>query len=178
DHPVYFDHRTTGTHGVFLLNSDGMDIKINNTAQDGQYLEYNILGGVFDFYFMAGPTPVQVAQQYSQVVGKSAMMPYWGLGFHQCRYGYQDVWDVAEVVANYSTAGIPLETMWTDIDYMDRRKVFTLDPVRYPLHLMQELITYLHNHQQHYIVMTILPSTTVFEMMRSSSFLTVPSTKV
>ncbi|KAK4987843.1 hypothetical protein LTR66_007486 [Elasticomyces elasticus] len=153
DHPVYFDHRTTGTHGVFLLNSDGMDIKINNTAQDGQYLEYNILGGVFDFYFMAGPTPVQVAQQYSQVVGKSAMMPYWGLGFHQCRYGYQDVWDVAEVVANYSTAGIPLETMWTDIDYMDRRKVFTLDPVRYPLHLMQELITYLHNHQQHYIVM-------------------------
>jgi alpha-glucosidase len=29
----------------------------------------------------------------------------------------QDVYEVAEVVANYSSAGIPLETMWTDSEY-------------------------------------------------------------
>ena len=92
--------------------STGMDINIDNT--DGQYLEYNIIGGVLDFYFLAGPTPVEVAQQYSEVVGKSALMPYWGFGFHQCRYGMRDVYEVAEVVANYSAANIPLETMWTD----------------------------------------------------------------
>ena len=32
-------------------------------------------------------------------------------------------------------------------------KVFTLDPERFPLEKMQELVTYLHNHEQHYIVM-------------------------
>lgn len=116
NHPVYFDHRgANGTHGVFLLNSNGMDIKINNTEATGQYLEYNTLGGVFDFYFLSGPTPQAVAQQYAQTVGYAAMQPYWGLGFHQCRYGMQDVYEVAGVVANYSTAGIPLETMWTDV---------------------------------------------------------------
>ncbi|EMC97876.1 glycoside hydrolase family 31 protein [Baudoinia panamericana UAMH 10762] len=152
DHPVYFDHRgANGTHGVFLLNSNGMNIVIDNT--NGQYLEYNTIGGILDFYFMSGPSPVQVAQQYSEVVGKSAMMPYWGFGFHQCRYGMQDVYEVAEVVANYSQAGIPLETMWTDIDYMYLRRVFTLDPDRFPLDLVQQLVTYLHTHQQHYIVM-------------------------
>lgn len=76
-HPIYFDHRgENGTHGVFLLNSNGMNFKIDDT--DGQHLEYDLTGGVLDFYFLAGPTPVEVSQQYSEVVGKSVMMPYWG----------------------------------------------------------------------------------------------------
>ncbi|KAF2088804.1 glycoside hydrolase family 31 protein [Saccharata proteae CBS 121410] len=154
NHPVYFDHRgSSGTHGVFLLSSSGMDIKINNTAADGQHLEYNTLGGIVDLYFMAGPTPKEVASQYAEVVGLPAMQSYWTLGFHNCRYGYRDVYAVAEAVANYSLAGIPLETMWTDIDYMDLRKVFTLDPDRFPISKMREMIDHLHAHQQHYVVM-------------------------
>jgi alpha-glucosidase len=43
--------------------------------------------------------------------------------------------------------------MWTDIDYMDRRYVFTLNPTHFPLPKVRELVDYLHNHQQHYIVM-------------------------
>ena len=158
NHPVYFDHRNSkghpcclsvelqwyaepmiGTRVRHILTSIlGMDIFINSTAESGQYLEYNTIGGVIDLYFLAGPNPAQVARQYSDVIGKSAMMPYWGLGFHQCRYGMQDVYEVAEVVANYSAAGIPLETMWTDIDYMLLRRVFTLDPYRFPLKLMRQ----------------------------------------
>lgn len=154
NHPIYLDHRDSGqTHGVFLLNSDGMDIKIDKGSVDGQYLEYNIIGGIIDLYFLAGPGAQDVAREYSDIVGKPAMMPYWGLGFHQCRYGMQDVYEVAEVVANYSAANIPLETMWTDIDYMDARKVFTLDPERYPLEKVRELVSTLHSRQQHYVVM-------------------------
>lgn len=36
---------------------------------------------------------------------------------------------------------------------MDLRRVFTLDPYRYPLDKVQELVTYLHDHNQHYVVM-------------------------
>jgi alpha-glucosidase len=117
NHPVYFEHRvqSKSTHGVVLLNSNGMDIKINSTKEAGQYLEYNAVGGIIDLYFMAGPGPIDVARQYSEVVGKAAMMPYWGFGFHQCRFPYGSIFAVAEVVANYTAANIPLETMWTDI---------------------------------------------------------------
>lgn len=32
-----------------------------------------------------------------------------------CRYGYKSIWEVEAVVANYSAAGLPLETIWTDV---------------------------------------------------------------
>jgi alpha-glucosidase len=125
-----------------------MDIKIDN-----EVLEYNIIGGILDFYFLAGPTPANVASQYAEVVGLPAIPAYWGLGSHQCRYGYRDWIDVAEVVANYSAAAIPLETMWTDIDYMYNRWVFTLDPERFPLDKMRRIIDNLHKNDQKYIMM-------------------------
>jgi alpha-glucosidase len=154
NHPVYYDHRgENGTHGVFMLSSSGMDVKINNTESDGQYLEFNMLGGIVDLHFMAGPSPLEVSQQYSEIVGKPTLMPYWSFGLHQCRYGYRDYITLAEVIYNYSTAGIPLETMWTDIDYMYNRLIMTTDPDRFPVERMQEIVSYLHSHDQYYIVM-------------------------
>lgn len=151
NHPIYFEHRPTGTHGVFLLNSNGMDVKLTNGS-----LEYNVIGGVLDFYFLAGSTsdPAAVARQYAQVVGTPAEVPYWSLGFHQCRFGYQNYIAVADVITNYSAANIPLETMWTDIDYMYKRRVFTVDPQYFPLSRMREIVSYLHSHDQQYILMT------------------------
>lgn len=89
NHPVYFEHRKTGTHGVFLLNSNGMDIKLNETAS-ATTLEYNVIGGILDFYFLAGSEsdPTEVARQYAAVVGTPAEVPYWSFGTHQCRFGY------------------------------------------------------------------------------------------
>ncbi|KAF1994986.1 glycoside hydrolase family 31 protein [Amniculicola lignicola CBS 123094] len=152
-HPVYFDHRgSKGTHGVFLLNSDPMVINLNISSAGDQYLEYNTIGGVIDLYFMAGSQPSQVSKQYADIVGYSAMFPYWTFGFHQCKYGYWDVNMVAEVVGNYSTANIPLEVMWTDIDHMHLREDFTVDPDRFPMKKMQELVQTLHSRDQKYVL--------------------------
>lgn len=90
NHPVYFEQRTTGSHGVLLLNSNGMDIKLRKGEPSGPSLEYNVIGGVLDFYFLAGSTsdPTDLARQYAQIVGLPAEQPYWAFGFHQCRFGY------------------------------------------------------------------------------------------
>ena len=152
-HPVYFDHRgAKGTHGVFMLNSSPMQVNLVKPSNSSQYLEYNLIGGVIDLYFMAGSKPADVSTQYADIAGYSAMYPYWTFGFHQCKYGYFDVNMVAEVVANYSTAGIPLEVMWTDIDYMNLREDFTTDPERFPLSKMRELVSTLHSRDQRYVL--------------------------
>lgn len=79
-YPFYLDVRGTRaiTHGVLLLNSNGMEVTYNEVDS----LTYRVLGGVLDFYFFPGPTPLDVIDQYTQLVGRPAAQPYWSFGEH------------------------------------------------------------------------------------------------
>jgi alpha-glucosidase len=55
---------------------------------------------------------------------------------------------------------------------MDVRKVFTLDPERFPIGLMRQLVEYLHEHQQHYVVM-VDPAGKHLVQLRQKRMLTI-----
>lgn len=57
----------------------------------------------------------------------------------ECRWGYKSVEELGEVVAKYKAADIPLEVMWTDIDYMDGYRDFSLDANHFSKDKMQAL---------------------------------------
>ena len=50
-----------------------------------QQLSWRTTGGVMDLYVLMGPTPAQVLDQLTRIIGRPALPPYWSLGFHQCK---------------------------------------------------------------------------------------------
>jgi alpha-glucosidase (family GH31 glycosyl hydrolase) len=146
--PFVMDVRDGGlAHGVELMNSNGMDVDYNDTS-----ITFKIIGGLFDFYFFPGSSPLAVVDQHTQLVGRPAAMPYWVLGFHQSRYGYKNVEQLDTVMKKYAEVKLPVESMWSDIDHMDRYMDFTLDPVNYPREKLLPFVEKLHKNHQKFIM--------------------------
>jgi alpha-glucosidase len=151
-HPFMIQVTSDGkAHGLFFLNSNGMDVTFANSDTQGRSIGIQSTGGILDLYIFSGSTPAEVISQYLEVIGRPAMMPYWSLGFHNCRYGYPSVAYVQDVVTNYSLAEIPLETQWMDIDYMDAYLDFTVDPVTFSSADMTTFINNLHSNNQKFV---------------------------
>jgi lysosomal alpha-glucosidase len=85
-HPFYLEVRNGISHGVFLLNSNAMDVNINwSGSPSTSSLTYKTIGGVLDFYIFTGPTPELVIQQYQKMIGYPHLPSFWSFGFHQSR---------------------------------------------------------------------------------------------
>jgi alpha-glucosidase (family GH31 glycosyl hydrolase) len=154
-HPFFFMQISASgqAHGVLFLNSNAMDVTLSSSSDgQGDTISIQATGGLIDLYIFAGPSPEDVVQQYLETLDIfPALVPRWALGFHNCRWGYENIQQVREVVANYSRAHLPLEVQWLDIDYMDRYLDFTLDPVNFPQTEMDAFINTLHSNQQYFV---------------------------
>lgn len=155
----YWDNASSTAHGVYARNAHAQEWFLREKS-----LTYRALGGIIDFYFLSGQeshlastnpsssTALEVFRQYQKgCVGLPAMQQYWTLGFHQCHWGWKSVDELREVVANYSAAGIPLESIWNDIDLYDRYRIFTNDRNGYSVDDMHEFVDWLHSRGQYYV---------------------------
>lgn len=77
------------------------------------------------------------------------LTPQWALGWSQCKWGYLNLDEVKQVVHNYTEFQLPLDTQWSDIDYLNNYQDFTYDPVNYKG--LGEFVDYLHSQNKHYI---------------------------
>ncbi|CAL8305811.1 unnamed protein product [Merluccius merluccius] len=127
-YPFYLVQEEDGlAHGVFLLNSNAIEVALQPTPA----LTWVSLGGILDLYVFLGPDPQSVVRQYLQVIGFPMMPPYWSLGFHLCRWGYSTTNETRSVVQRMHMHNFPLDVQWNDLDYADKRRVFTFDPQRF-----------------------------------------------
>lgn len=127
-HPFYTCMETDGkSHGVFLMNSNAMDVAL----QPKPAITYRTIGGILDFYIFLGPSPEDVIKQYTEAIGRTFLPPYWSLGFQLSRWGYNKIETVKNLVGNMTEQNLPQDVQYGDIDYMIRQKDFTYDPVSF-----------------------------------------------
>lgn len=72
-----------------------------------------------------------IVTQFRNLIGQSYIAPRWALGFMQSRWGYRTEQDIRTVYESYKKAGIPLDSICLDIDYMKDYKDFTVDTEKF-----------------------------------------------
>lgn len=169
-HPIYIDtryykdgskapanigdasHDATGawsskSHAVYLRNTHGQEIVTKSSN-----ITWRTLGGSVELYFFDGPNVPELLKDYQKsAVGLPVQQQYWTFGFHQCRWGYANYSELAAVVENYRRFDIPLETIWTDIDYMNQYRDFDNDQIRFSYPEGKTFLDQLHAQGQHYV---------------------------
>jgi len=88
--------------------------------------------GGLDLTVFPGPEPRHVLERFTARVGRSPLPPRWALGHHQSRWSYASEKEVRALAREIRDRGIPTDVIHLDIDYMNRYRVFTWHPKRFP----------------------------------------------
>ncbi|KAK7141175.1 hypothetical protein R3I93_015359 [Phoxinus phoxinus] len=158
--PVMLAHNTQRTMGIFWLNAaeTWVDISSNTAGKTvfGKMLDF-VQGssetpqtdirwfsesGIIDVFIMLGPKPSDVFLQYASLTGTQSFPPLASLGYHQCRWNYNDQEDVKSVDQGFDQYDIPYDFIWLDIEHADGKRYFTWDPHKFsePKEMLQGLM--------------------------------------
>lgn len=118
------------TFGIFVDYPGKLTLDMGYTKMDELRItpeDWNL-----DFYLLEGDSILEIVTAFRNMVGRSYIPPKWAFGFGQSRWGYKSAEDIRAVVRGYREQGIPLDSVYMDIDYMERFKDFTIDEGRFP----------------------------------------------
>ncbi|EGW31924.1 uncharacterized protein SPAPADRAFT_55511 [Spathaspora passalidarum NRRL Y-27907] len=129
--PFLLGIKSEVTVGVYWINSADtyIDIEYSSSNTLSHWMSEN---GLLDFIIIIEPTPYDANSQYGKISGNAALPALFSLGYHQCRWNYNDQKDVLEVHKKFDTYKIPYDTIWLDIEYTDEKKYFTWKKEAFP----------------------------------------------
>ncbi|SCU99572.1 LANO_0F02410g1_1 [Lachancea nothofagi CBS 11611] len=117
--------------GVFWVNSADtwVDIEYDESETKTHWISE---AGVIDVMIFLADNPLEVTSAYTEVTGRPQLPMISSIGYHQCRWNYNDEKDVLTVDSQMDKAGIPYDFIWLDLEYTDDKKFFTWKPDAFP----------------------------------------------
>ena len=83
-------------------------------------------------YQVEADTTYRAVREFLEAIGPAYLPPRWAFGYGQSRFGYKCEQDFVDVLAGHQKAGLPLDYICMDIDYMDGYRDFSVDANRFP----------------------------------------------
>lgn len=136
-HPVYLlREKSKNYHIVLLNNSNAMEIEYTKSKM----LHYRLLGGSINFtIFLGNKYPEAIVKKYHAHIGKTALHPFYSMGFFQSRYGYNKVERLEFVANKFFNEDIPLEGFFLDIDIYEDYQPFVINKNAFPFSRLKNL---------------------------------------
>ncbi|MEW6182146.1 MAG: glycoside hydrolase family 31 protein [Bacillota bacterium] len=104
---------------------DNPNYSVFKFSADGKRMKYSVRDSEISYFVLLGPTMPELMRQLTSLTGALPPMPKWALGYQQSRWSYTPSSRVREIAAEFRKRDIPCDTIYLDIDYMDRYKCFT-----------------------------------------------------
>lgn len=83
-------------------------------------------------YVLEGENLTDIVGELRRLTGRSYIPPKWAFGYGQSRWSYMSADEVRQVVKEHRERRIPLDSVYLDIDYMERYKDFTVNGESFP----------------------------------------------
>ncbi len=128
--PFFIGLRDGIAWGCFVDESWRSEVDV--ARDDPTRLRFSSSGPELDLYLIAGPSLQRVVERYTALTGRTPLAPLWALGKQQSRWGYESEREIRAVIEGYKRHNLPLDAVYTDIDYQDGYKVWRWDGSRYP----------------------------------------------
>ena len=128
--PFFIGLRKGTAYGVFFDNTYRSSFDFGKESPD--YFSFGAEGGELNYYFIAGPEPKKIVQQFTALVGRTPLPPLWSLGYQQSRYSYYPEARAREVVQTLREKKIPADVIYFDIDYQQGNAPFTINREYFP----------------------------------------------
>jgi alpha-glucosidase len=130
DIPFFIGLRNGAAYGIFFDNAYRSSFDFGKESLD--YFSFGAVGGELNYYYLSGPEPKKIIQNYTAMVGHAPLPPLWSLGFQQSRYSYYPEGRAREIVQTYKQKKIPLDAIYFDIDYQQGNAPFTVNRQYFP----------------------------------------------
>ena len=131
-------HRNSQASIPFYVSSRGYGFLWNNPAVGRAVFAENVTEwhaectDKLDYWITADASPKEIIRNYTNVTGKTPMMPEYGLGFWQCRLRYRTQEELLNVAREHKKRGLPMDVIVIDFFHWPLQGDFKFDLENWP----------------------------------------------
>jgi len=116
-------------HMNLLRNINAQEIVIKKENK----VTWKMIGDVIDLNFFLRESPEEAIIKHHRNLGGWALPALWHLGYHQSKFGgHLNTSHMEQILSQgVEDKNLPLDALWSDLDFTSKRETFRLDEVRF-----------------------------------------------